>query len=99
MMLPAARSKAHVTFLWDRDTYARWPLSVGGLKADVQVAYGAIKYVGLCLPVRIITDGFSGYRRETILDPILGRISQASHSDSHGCLLDACIEATEQSEQ
>ncbi|EIW64941.1 uncharacterized protein TRAVEDRAFT_68623 [Trametes versicolor FP-101664 SS1] len=80
MMLPAAHSKAHVTFLWDRDTYARWPLSVGGLKADVQVAYGAIK-------------------RETILDPILGRISQASHSDSHGCLLDACIEATEQSEQ
>ncbi|OJT06038.1 Kinetochore protein spc7 [Trametes pubescens] len=80
MMLPAARSKAHVSFLWDRDAYARWPLSVGALKTDVQVAYGAIK-------------------RETILDAIVGRLSQATHAESHGCLLDACIEATEQSEQ
>ncbi|EMD41576.1 hypothetical protein CERSUDRAFT_110126 [Gelatoporia subvermispora B] len=33
--------------------------------------------------------------QESILDAILGRLAQANSADNHGCLLDACIEATE----
>ncbi|KAI0726175.1 Spc7 kinetochore protein-domain-containing protein [Fomitopsis betulina] len=36
--------------------------------------------------------------RQTILDAILGRLAQVTPTDSHGCLLDACIEAVEQCE-
>ncbi|KAH9949433.1 Spc7 kinetochore protein-domain-containing protein [Amylocystis lapponica] len=35
-------------------------------------------------------------QRDRILSAVSGRISQATAADSHGCLLDACIEATEQ---
>ncbi|KAH8086664.1 Spc7 kinetochore protein-domain-containing protein [Cristinia sonorae] len=34
--------------------------------------------------------------QEVILNAVNGRLSQASPSDNHGCLLDACIEAAEQ---
>ncbi|KAI0651524.1 Spc7 kinetochore protein-domain-containing protein [Trametes meyenii] len=80
VMFPSAKGKASVSFLLDRNTYSRWPLSVNALKADVQVAYGAIE-------------------RGTILNAVLGRLAQVTPADSHGCLLDACIEATEQYEQ
>ncbi|TFY67740.1 hypothetical protein EVJ58_g1422 [Rhodofomes roseus] len=36
--------------------------------------------------------------RQTILDAVLGRLAQATPTDNHGCLLDACIEAMEQYE-
>ncbi|KAI0374510.1 hypothetical protein BV20DRAFT_1033319 [Pilatotrama ljubarskyi] len=45
VMFPQVLGKAFISFLFDRDTYSRWPLSVRGLKPDVQVAYGAIQYV------------------------------------------------------
>ena len=45
VVIPSARGKAYISFLLDRDTYSRWPLSVRGLKSHVEVAYGAIKYV------------------------------------------------------
>lgn len=37
-------------------------------------------------------------RNDAILAAILNRLSQVTPADSHGCLLDACIEATEQYE-
>ncbi len=37
-------------------------------------------------------------RSDAILSAILNRLSQVTPADSHGCLLDACIEATEQYE-
>ena len=45
VMFPSLKSKALISFLLDKETYSRWPLSVRGLKADVRVAYGIIKYV------------------------------------------------------
>ncbi|TBU34906.1 Spc7 kinetochore protein-domain-containing protein [Dichomitus squalens] len=79
VMFPSAKGKAYISFLLDKDTYSRWPLSVRGLKSHVEVAYGAIQ-------------------SDAILAAILNRLSQVSPADSHGCLLDACIEATEQYE-
>lgn len=43
VLFPAAKSKASITFLFDWDTYSRWPLSIGSLKCDVKVAYGGIE--------------------------------------------------------
>ncbi|OSD05882.1 hypothetical protein PYCCODRAFT_1052347 [Trametes coccinea BRFM310] len=80
VMFPSAKGKAFISFLFDRDTYSRWPLSVRSLKSDVQVAYGSLD-------------------RQHILSAVLGRLAQVTPADSHGCLLDACIEATEQYEQ
>ena len=45
VMFPLLKSKALISFLLDKETYSRCPLSVRGLKADVRVAYGIIKYV------------------------------------------------------
>jgi len=35
-------------------------------------------------------------QEEAILDAVVSRLAQATPSDNHCCLLDACIEATEQ---
>ncbi|RDX56232.1 hypothetical protein OH76DRAFT_1427885 [Lentinus brumalis] len=43
VMLPSIKGKTLISFILDRDTYARWPLSVQGLKVDVKVAYGNIQ--------------------------------------------------------
>ncbi|KAI0666330.1 Spc7 kinetochore protein-domain-containing protein [Trametes maxima] len=80
VMFPSAKGKAFISFLLDRNTYSRWPLSVNALKADVKVAYGEIE-------------------QQAVLNAVLGRLAQVTPADSHGCLLDACIEATEQYEQ
>ncbi|KAI0639064.1 Spc7 kinetochore protein-domain-containing protein [Trametes polyzona] len=80
VMFPPARGKAFISFLWDRETYSRWPLSIRDLKWDVQYAYGSIQ-------------------PDMISTAIGGRLSQVTPADSHGCLLDACIEATEMYEQ
>ncbi|GJE85895.1 Spc7 kinetochore protein-domain-containing protein [Phanerochaete sordida] len=77
VMLPAAKSKASVSFVFDWGTYSRWPLSIRGLRCDVEIAYGSAE-------------------RERILSLVLDRLSQATPSENHGCLLDACIEAAEQ---
>lgn len=101
VMFPSAKGKAFISFLFDRDTYSRWPLSVRSLKSDVQVAYGSLEYV------HNVVSAFGGggadeyrlYSRQHILSAVLGRLAQVTPADSHGCLLDACIEATEQYEQ
>ncbi|KAH9853039.1 Spc7 kinetochore protein-domain-containing protein [Lenzites betulinus] len=80
VMFPRVAGKALISFIWGKDTYSRWPLSVQGLKTDVKRAYGAIE-------------------PEAVLNAIFGRLSQVTPADSHGCLLDACIEATEMYEQ
>ena len=49
IMLPVVKGKALITFLLDKDTYTRWPLSIQGLKVDAQVAYGNIQYVQQCI--------------------------------------------------
>ncbi|CCM00329.1 uncharacterized protein FIBRA_02359 [Fibroporia radiculosa] len=79
VLFPAAKGKAFISFIFDSKTFSAWPMSIGSLKADVEVAYGRIQ-------------------RDVILDAVMGRLSQATPADSHGCLLDACIEATERYE-
>ncbi|EKM60780.1 uncharacterized protein PHACADRAFT_168096 [Phanerochaete carnosa HHB-10118-sp] len=41
IMLPSAKSKAFVSFIFDWNTFSRWPLSIRGLKCDVEIAYGS----------------------------------------------------------
>ncbi|PIL30949.1 hypothetical protein GSI_07118 [Ganoderma sinense ZZ0214-1] len=41
---------------------------------------------------------YGSIQRDAILSAVLNRLSQVTPADSHGCLLDACIEATEQYE-
>ncbi|KAI0706070.1 Spc7 kinetochore protein-domain-containing protein [Cytidiella melzeri] len=77
VLFPSVKSKANIKFIFDPDTYTRWPLSIGLLQCDATVAYGRAD-------------------RQQILAAIQSRLSQATSSESHGCLLDACIEATEQ---
>ncbi|KAI0095293.1 Spc7 kinetochore protein-domain-containing protein [Irpex rosettiformis] len=77
VLFPSVKSKANIKFIFDSDTYLRWPLSIGLLKCDVQVAYGRAD-------------------RQKILSAVQSRLSQATSSENHGCMLDACIEATEQ---
>ncbi|KAH9912257.1 Spc7 kinetochore protein-domain-containing protein [Epithele typhae] len=79
VIFPNVKGKAYISFLLDRDTYTRWPLSVRGLKSHVEVAYGNIQ-------------------GDAVLQAILSRLMQVSPADSHGCLLDACIEGSEQYE-
>ena len=43
VMLPGVKGKALISFLLDKDTYTRWPMSVHGLKSHVEVAYGPVK--------------------------------------------------------
>ncbi|KAI0758387.1 Spc7 kinetochore protein-domain-containing protein [Irpex lacteus] len=77
VLFPSTKSKANIMFIFDSDTYSRWPLSIGLLKCDVKVAYGRAD-------------------RQKILDAVQSRLGQATSSENHGCLLDACLEATEQ---
>ncbi|KAH9891025.1 Spc7 kinetochore protein-domain-containing protein [Cubamyces lactineus] len=51
---------------------------------------------GLKADVRV---AYGIIKREAVLNAVLGRLEQVTPADSHGCLLDACIEATEQFEQ
>ncbi|CDO75877.1 hypothetical protein BN946_scf184672.g10 [Trametes cinnabarina] len=53
VMFPSAKGKAFISFLFDKETYSRWPLSVRSLKSDVQVAYGAIEYVHLYMLLQL----------------------------------------------
>ncbi|KAI0359036.1 hypothetical protein OH77DRAFT_1509753 [Trametes cingulata] len=76
VMFPQVFGKAFISFTFDKDTYTQWPLSVRGLKPDVQVVFGDIQ-------------------QTAIVQAIHGRLAQVTPADSHGCLLDACIEATE----
>ncbi|OBZ79248.1 Kinetochore protein spc7 [Grifola frondosa] len=77
VLFPHSKGKAFISFLLDKETYSRWPMSIDSLKSEVQIAYGNIQ-------------------RDAIHNAVLGRLAQANAADNHGCLLDACIEATEQ---
>lgn len=39
----AVRAKAYISFVFDAETYTRWPLTIAALKTDVEVAYGGIE--------------------------------------------------------
>ena len=99
VIFPRVKGKAYISFQFDRNTYTRWPLSVRGLTSYVEVAYGAIEYVtSTSCSLHPCTDNSPCCRDGVILQAILNRLSQVSPADSHGCLLDACIEGTEQYE-
>ena len=36
-------SKAFISFIFDQDTFSRWPTSIHSLKCNVEVAYGSIE--------------------------------------------------------
>lgn len=38
-----AKAKVFMTFIMDMPTFTRWPLSIGSLQVDVQVAYGKVE--------------------------------------------------------
>jgi kinetochore protein Spc7/SPC105 len=39
------RAKAIVSFVFDDVTFARWPMTIGSLKCEVDVAYGPVQCV------------------------------------------------------
>ena len=39
------KAKALISYMFDWETYSRWPLSIGTLKYDAKVAYGPIECV------------------------------------------------------
>ncbi|KAJ7139735.1 Spc7 kinetochore protein-domain-containing protein [Mycena epipterygia] len=43
VLFPAAKAKAHIYFIFSCDTFSRWPISIGFLRHEVQVAYGPIE--------------------------------------------------------
>ncbi|KAI0735508.1 Spc7 kinetochore protein-domain-containing protein [Earliella scabrosa] len=43
VMLPRVKGKTYISFILDKDTFTRWPLSVRGLKVDAKVAYGDVQ--------------------------------------------------------
>ncbi|KAF8213559.1 Spc7 kinetochore protein-domain-containing protein [Mycena galopus ATCC 62051] len=42
VMFPSVKAKAYIYFIFSPETYSRWPISIGFLRHDVEVAYGAI---------------------------------------------------------
>ncbi|KAJ7823569.1 Spc7 kinetochore protein-domain-containing protein [Mycena olivaceomarginata] len=42
VMFPAVKAKAYIYFTFSPETYSRWPISIGFLRHDIQVIYGAI---------------------------------------------------------
>ena len=43
VIFSSAKSKVYISFIFDWDTYSRWPLSIESLKCEVKVAYGGIE--------------------------------------------------------
>ncbi|KAI0080046.1 hypothetical protein K474DRAFT_1689475 [Panus rudis PR-1116 ss-1] len=83
VLFPSLKSKAIITFILDMPTCSRWPLSIGSLKVEVEVAYGR-------------ADSIVFPSAKVIETAVRDRLDQASPTDNYGCLLDACIVATEQ---
>ncbi|KAK7029013.1 hypothetical protein VNI00_014723 [Paramarasmius palmivorus] len=42
VLFPAVKGKAVVSFVFDAETYSRWPASIGSLRTEVRVAYGKL---------------------------------------------------------
>jgi kinetochore protein Spc7/SPC105 len=45
VLFPNVKAKAYIYFIFSPDTFSRWPMSIGSLRHDVTVVYGAIEYV------------------------------------------------------
>jgi kinetochore protein Spc7/SPC105 len=93
VMFPAAQAKAFIYFIFSPDTFSRWPTTIGFLRHDVEVVYGAIEYVITCLFRKPLLTRFS--RQSTISGVLSERFDQVGPADNYGCLLDACIGAQE----
>ncbi|KAJ4485552.1 Spc7 kinetochore protein-domain-containing protein [Lentinula aciculospora] len=42
VIFPAKKAKAYISFVFDQDTFSRWPASVGSLQWEVRMGYGQI---------------------------------------------------------
>jgi len=91
-MIPSKKAKFFATFNFTPDIFSRWPLSIGLLTCDVEVAYGPVRYATHD-PFRLILTSNSS--QSEISQALSERFSQATPSDNYACLLDACIEAQE----
>jgi kinetochore protein Spc7/SPC105 len=93
VMFPAVKAKAYIYFTFSPETYSRWPISIGFLRHDIQVIYGAIEYVSSLSRRRtLLTLSTSQSSISTVLSE---RLDQIGAPDNYGCLLDACIGAQE----
>jgi kinetochore protein Spc7/SPC105 len=43
VLFPAVKAKAFVSFVFTTKTFSYWPMSIGSLQYDVEVAYGPIE--------------------------------------------------------
>jgi len=92
-MIPFKKAKVLVTFNFTLDVFSRWPLSIGLLTCDVQVAYGPVRQAVHESNFRLTLINSSS--QSEISQALSERLSQATPSDNYACLLDACIEAQE----
>lgn len=47
VLFPLQKAKAFVSFDFDIETFACWPMSVRSVRCEVEVAYGAVEYVSV----------------------------------------------------
>lgn len=45
VMFTSRKAKAFVSFIFDEDTFASWPMSIADVQTDVRVAYGSLRWV------------------------------------------------------
>lgn len=45
LMFPKVKGKALASFIFNMQTFSKWPLSIDSLDCEVQVAYGPLEYV------------------------------------------------------
>ncbi len=76
IMLPRIKGKTFISYILDKDTYTRWPLSVRGLKVDAKVAYGDVQYV--TNPSTLLRSSFSASETKSSCEG-LSRLYLVSH--------------------
>jgi kinetochore protein Spc7/SPC105 len=90
LMFPKAKGKALASFIFNLQTFSKWPLSIDSLDCEVQVAYGPLEYALSSPFTEYSTDLL--HSRSAILKAIVDRLAQATPSDNYA-LLDSCIDA------
>jgi len=43
LLFPESKAKAVVAFVFDQDTFSRWPLTISAVKCEVEIMYGSIE--------------------------------------------------------
>jgi kinetochore protein Spc7/SPC105 len=96
VLFPDTKGKAVVSFVFDDETYSRWPLTIDSLKCEVEIAYGSIEFVQTVTFVLRHDDAnatFGLRSPKRIYEAVAARLAEASAAENHACLLDACIGA------